>query len=180
MVSQGLWVFGLFTLLLNYFLLAMFLFIAYVFVVYIKAAKNNRVGSGYALWSTMAGLIINVLIYLEYFGVVSPQKILIFVGYIAFFFLQSLILSFRFTFQLNKSRMDAEQGLLAKSEFLATMSHEIRTLLNSVIGLSNLLLRDNPRKDQEEYLKVMVFSANNLLSIYKESKIFRKRARKRF
>ncbi len=156
---------AIFTLLLNYFLLAMFLFIAYVFVVYIKAAKNNRVGSGYALWSTMAGLIINVLINLEYFGMVFPQKLLIFVGYIAFFFLQSLILSFRFAFQLNKSRIDAEQGLLAKSEFLSTMSHEIRTPLNSVIGLSNLLLRDNPRKDQEEYLKVMVFSANNLLSI---------------
>ncbi len=156
---------AIFTLLLNYFLLAMFLFIAYVLFVYIKAAKNKRVGSGYALWSTMAGLVINVIINLEYFGIIYPQKILVFLGYIIFFFLQSLILSFRFAFLLNKARIEAEQGLLAKSEFLSTMSHEIRTPLNSVIGLSNLLLRDNPRKDQEEYLKVMVFSANNLLSI---------------
>jgi signal transduction histidine kinase len=143
----------------------MFLFIGYAFYVYIQAARKKRAGAYYALLSTAVGMSIVLLTDLEYFGMVDPQKGLLFVGYVAFFFLQSLILSFRFANQLKKAKMAAEQGLQAKSEFLSTMSHEIRTPLNSVIGLSNLLLRDDPRKEQEKYLKVMVFSANNLLSI---------------
>ncbi len=45
------------------------------------------------------------------------------------------------------------------------MSHEIRTPLNAVIGMTHLLLGSKPRTDQKEDLDVLLFSANNLLSI---------------
>jgi len=52
---------------------------------------------------------------------------------------------------------------LSKSQFLSTMSHEIRTPMNAVIGFTHLLLQMNPREDQMEYLKILKFSAENLL-----------------
>ena len=165
---------SIFTMLINPFLVTMFFFIGYSFYVYIKAAKYKRVGANYALLSTAVGLIISIIINLEYFHIVDPQKGLLFIGYVTFFFLQSLILSFRFAFTLNKAKTEAEQGLQAKSEFLSTMSHEIRTPLNSVIGLSYLLLRSKPREDQKENLNVLLFSAKNLLSIVNDILDFNK------
>jgi len=68
----------------------------------------------------------------------------------------------------------AEQSYEERSEFLSTMSHEIRTPLNAVIGMSNLLLMDDPRPDQKENLEVLKFSAGNLLAIVNDVLDFNK------
>jgi len=59
----------------------------------------------------------------------------------------------------------AELAAVAKAQFLSVMSHEIRTPLNSVIGFAHLLLENNPRLDQVEFLNVLKFSGENLLSL---------------
>jgi signal transduction histidine kinase len=43
---------------------------------------------------------------------------------------------------LHQAQTDAEAATVAKSEFLATMSHEMRTPLDGIIGFTDLLLRD--------------------------------------
>ena len=154
-----------FTALLNFFLVVMFLYIAYALYIYVLAARHKRTGATYALISTGVMLFVFLISLTHFFGWTPPLKAVVFTGYIAFFFLQSLVLSHRFAHTLKRSAFDAEQGLKAKSEFLSTMSHEIRTPLNAVIGMTHLLIGDNPRKDQQENLDVLLFSANNLLVI---------------
>ncbi len=154
-----------FTQLLNSFLFVMFFCIVYLVFVFTKAYVRRRVAAGYALTSVGVLMLIQLIGELEYFGIVVPSRVLLFTGHIAFFFLQSLILSFRFAYTMQMAKRQAEQGLQVKSEFLSTMSHEIRTPLNSVIGMSNLMLKNDPRPDQKEQLDVLQFSAKNLLSI---------------
>jgi len=62
----------------------------------------------------------------------------------------------------------------ARMDFLSTMSHELRTPLNGVIGLTNVLLKQNPREDQEEMLSVLNFSAENLLTLVNDILDFNK------
>lgn len=154
-----------FSQLVNPFLVVTVFCIVYTLYIYGLAFSRKRPGSKYALMSSIVLMFTFGLTLLNYWGIVPVLQLFSFWGYIAFFFLQSLILSHRVSFKLKMANIQAEQGLLAKSEFLSTMSHEIRTPLNSVIGMSHLLLKNNPREDQAEQLDIILFSANNLLAI---------------
>lgn len=154
-----------FTQLLNPFLVVMLYCLAYIPYVYSIAYKNKRPGAIYALQSALMLMIVFSIALFHYWGIIPQWQLVSFACYVSFFFLQSLVLSHRVSFALTQARRQAELGLKVKSEFLSTMSHEIRTPLNSVIGMSHLLLKNNPRPDQIEQLDVMLFSANNLLTI---------------
>ena len=65
--------------------------------------------------------------------------------------------------QLIVSKNIAERAAMVKAQFLSTMSHEIRTPMNAVIGFTHLLLQLDPTPQQTEYLRLLKFSAENLL-----------------
>ncbi len=65
--------------------------------------------------------------------------------------------------ELIEAKEKAESASVAKQKFLSNMSHEIRTPLNAVIGLSEILMIENPREDQIELLRSIKFSGENLL-----------------
>jgi len=60
-------------------------------------------------------------------------------------------------------RESIERSSFARDSFLAMMSHQMRTPINIIVGLSHLLLEENPREDQKESLRNLQFSANNLV-----------------
>lgn len=154
-----------FTQLMNPFLVVTIFCLLYVPYIYTLAYIRKRPGAIYTLMSAFALMPVFAVSLLHYWSVIPPYQFFSFTFYMGFFFLQSLVLSHRVSFKLKEARLEAEEGLKAKSEFLSTMSHEIRTPLNAVIGMSHLLLKNKPRNDQQEHLDVMLFSANNLLSI---------------
>lgn len=67
--------------------------------------------------------------------------------------------------ELREGRDRAEAGNRAKSEFLATMSHEIRTPLNGVLGMAQVMARDELPSSQRPRLEVIRQSGESLLEL---------------
>lgn len=66
---------------------------------------------------------------------------------------------------LNTARKDAEHAQLAQQQFLASMSHDIRTPLNAIIGMT-FLMADTPlSNEQDEYVNILKNASNILLGL---------------
>ena len=66
---------------------------------------------------------------------------------------------------LEIEKQKAEAANEAKSSFLSTMSHEIRTPMNAIVGMTDILLREEHTPQTKEYLHNIKSSGNALLSI---------------
>ena len=78
--------------------------------------------------------------------------------------------------QLRSATSQAQRALLAKSVFLAKMSHELRNPLNAIIGYSELLIEDIDQADTQKLKDLMSIEGaghrllgliNNLLELSK-------------
>lgn len=66
--------------------------------------------------------------------------------------------------ELIVSKEKAELASKTKANFLSTVTHELRTPLYAVTGLTNMLLDENPKPEQIPHLKSLKFSGDYLLT----------------
>jgi PAS domain S-box-containing protein len=70
--------------------------------------------------------------------------------------------------ELLRARDAAEESARAKAEFTANVSHEMRTPLNAVIGMTDLLLESDLDPVKRDYVNTIRSSGLSLLSIINE------------
>lgn len=104
-------------------------------------------------------------------------------SYLAFGFMFDLVTRYREEFLVERERAEslavlvkantellyakdkAEAANRAKNEFLTNMSHEMRTPMNGVIGMTNLALDTELTEEQRDYLITSRASADSLLQL---------------
>jgi CheY-like chemotaxis protein len=67
--------------------------------------------------------------------------------------------------ELQKNKEAAERANRAKSDFLAVMSHEMRTPMNAIIGMTDLTLQLPISKEARENLEIIKTASRTLLEL---------------
>ncbi|MBS4036471.1 MAG: response regulator, partial [Ignavibacterium sp.] len=77
--------------------------------------------------------------------------------------------------ELEVQKQKAEESTVLKSQFLALMSHELKTPLNAILGLTELILNDNSVSPKNhERLTVVLRSSKRLINLINDILIYSK------
>ena len=66
---------------------------------------------------------------------------------------------------LREEKASAELANRAKSEFLTTMSHEMRTPMNAILGMADVLCDSALNQEQRDYVRIFQRAGANLLEL---------------
>ncbi len=82
-----------------------------------------------------------------------------------FMLIMALVDSGRRAVSYERKRREAIEASIVKSNFLANMSHEIRTPINTIMGMNEMIIRENKDEKIGEYADYIKRSGDLLLTI---------------
>jgi len=132
----------------------------YIIILWVTIGNGLRYGGKYLLSAAVLAMsaFMFVLLKSDYWLQQPYLGIGLLIGLIAIpVYLASLLRA------VSRATDEAKRANAAKSRFLATMSHEFRSPLNGIIGMSELLHGTRMGPEQREYAEVIQTSAQTLL-----------------
>ncbi len=136
--------------------------------VFLKAFWHGDVGSRLAVTSLGFLMTLFILQILRYQRVIDYNPIWEHAFYGGFILSQSMLLSQRIGQYVTQLGQKALQGIKAKNQFLATLSHELHTPMNGVIGMTSLLESTPLTAEQKRYLRTIKESSNLMVLLLQD------------
>ena len=114
------------------------------------------------------GLVLLNMMPMQYLGGAGQNWLLIGVVSIALLvlFIFDMIFMMYFNRRLKAVAKEAESANKAKTDFLSTMSHDIRTPMNAIIGLTTIAEKNiDDKKSVKDCLRKVTLASNHLLTL---------------
>jgi PAS domain S-box-containing protein len=129
-----------------------------------SAATQAGLRSGFAFPVFVEQKILAVLEFFSPQTMEPDEDLLIMLGHIATQ-LGQVVIRQHAEADLQRAKESAESANRAKSEFLTTMSHEMRTPMNAILGMADLLSETSLLQEQRDYVEVFQKAGANLLHL---------------
>jgi len=129
-----------------------------------QAAVDAGLRSGFAFPIVVDEKIVGILEFYSLHTVSPDEELLNILGHIGLQ-LGQVIKRQRAEQDLQRAKASAESANRAKSEFLTTMSHEMRTPMNAILGMADLLSDTPLAAEQRNYVQIFQKAGANLLDL---------------
>lgn len=98
--------------------------------------------------------------------IVTVSSLITILAVLLYIFVRYYKMSHRQIEEINAAKQEAVKANMAKSEFLSRMSHDIRTPMNAVMGMTEIALKNVENTDKvKECLKKVKLSSKHLLGL---------------
>ncbi len=129
-----------------------------------KAALEAGLRTGFGFPIVVEGDIIGILEFYSLYTVQLDEELLNMMGHIGLQ-LGQVIKRQRTEEELQRAKASAESANRAKSDFLTTMSHEMRTPMNAILGMADLLSESSLHEEQRGYVEIFQRAGATLLAL---------------
>lgn len=117
---------------------------------------------GIGIYGMMLTAIVEMIFY--YIGSSLSMGTILAIG-LFFLLIMAIIKTGQDLFRSEKKRQQAIMAREAQAKFLANMSHEIRTPLNAIIGMNEMILRENDDETTLDYAQSIRSASKMLLGL---------------
>jgi PAS domain S-box-containing protein len=128
------------------------------------AAVEAGIRSAFAFPVLVDGDVLGVLEFFSLETIEADEGFLTMMGNVGSQ-LEQVIIRQRVEEDLKRARAAAESANLAKSEFLSTMSHEMRTPMNAILGMADMLSEGPLGDAQREHVRIFQDAGASLLDL---------------